>query len=178
MGQEAACPSWGSGAAKENLFFCAFCTTIGVLLAAPNMECLTNRRESITAYVDPNSGGMLFQALAASFAAISGPPLSFSLQIRAGFACAKRASSDRLSGEVEEALAPDLADDQPWRVWPRPMKLLILGFDAFASYGPDLFISDFPGHRASADTGLGKWGPETPAPNRHRSPRATSEEPR
>ena len=35
----------------------------------------------------------------------------------------------------------------------------------FVAYGPDLVIGYSPGYRASADTGLGKWGPETLAPN-------------
>jgi hypothetical protein len=42
------------------------------------------------AYIDPNTGGMLFQALAASFAVITGMALLFSRQIRAGFARARR----------------------------------------------------------------------------------------
>ena len=35
-----------------------------------------------------------------------------------------------------------------------------------AAYGPDLVVGYSPGYRASADTGLGRWGPETLAPNR------------
>lgn len=42
------------------------------------------------AYIDPNTGGMIFQALAAGFALISGGILLFSRQIRAGFARLKR----------------------------------------------------------------------------------------
>ena len=34
------------------------------------------------AYIDPNTGGMLFQALAASFAVLTGAALLFSRQIR------------------------------------------------------------------------------------------------
>jgi hypothetical protein len=42
------------------------------------------------AYIDPNTGGILFQALAASFALISGVILIFSRQIRAGIARLRR----------------------------------------------------------------------------------------
>jgi hypothetical protein len=42
------------------------------------------------AYIDPNTGGMLFQALAASFAVLTGAALVFSRQIRAGLASVRR----------------------------------------------------------------------------------------
>ncbi|HNT73733.1 MAG TPA: hypothetical protein PKH77_01800 [Anaerolineae bacterium] len=42
------------------------------------------------AYIDPNTGGMLFQVLAAGFALLSGGVLIFSRQIRTGFARLKR----------------------------------------------------------------------------------------
>ena len=64
------------------------------------------------AYIDPNTGGIIFQALAASLAAISGLALIFSRQIRAGFARARRYFRERLGGEAEEAPAPDQPDDQ------------------------------------------------------------------
>jgi hypothetical protein len=38
------------------------------------------------AYIDPNTGGMLFQILATSFAVISGIALVFARQIRVAFA--------------------------------------------------------------------------------------------
>jgi hypothetical protein len=41
-------------------------------------------------YIDPNTGGILFQALAASLAAISGILLIFSRQIRQGIAKLRR----------------------------------------------------------------------------------------
>jgi hypothetical protein len=41
-------------------------------------------------YIDPNTGGLLFQALAAAFAVLSGFVLLFSRQIRAAFARARR----------------------------------------------------------------------------------------
>jgi len=46
------------------------------------------------AYVDPNVGGMLFQALAAGFAVLSGIALLFSRQIRMFFARMRRARRD------------------------------------------------------------------------------------
>ena len=64
------------------------------------------------AYIDPNTGGMLFQALAASLAVISGLALLFSRQIRAGLARARRAFRERLGGEAEGTPAPDQEDDQ------------------------------------------------------------------
>jgi hypothetical protein len=47
------------------------------------------------AYIDPNTGGILFQALAVSFAVISGALLVFSRQIRNGFARARRRLRER-----------------------------------------------------------------------------------
>ncbi len=41
-------------------------------------------------YIDPNTGGILFQALAAVFVAISGVLLIFSGRIRAYFATLRR----------------------------------------------------------------------------------------
>ena len=41
-------------------------------------------------YIDPNTGGVLFQALAAGFAVISGVLLVFSGKIREGFARLRR----------------------------------------------------------------------------------------
>jgi hypothetical protein len=65
------------------------------------------------AYIDPNTGGILFQALAASLAVISGLALLFSRQIRAGFARAQRFFRERLDGEAEEAPGLEPRDDQP-----------------------------------------------------------------
>ncbi len=42
------------------------------------------------AYIDPNTGGMLFQLLAVLFAALSGAVLVFSRQIKSAFARLKR----------------------------------------------------------------------------------------
>ena len=41
-------------------------------------------------YIDPNTGGVLFQVLAALFAVISGVVLVFSSKIRAGIARMRR----------------------------------------------------------------------------------------
>jgi len=41
-------------------------------------------------YIDPNTGGVLFQALAAAFAVLSGVLLIFSSKIRAGIAKLRR----------------------------------------------------------------------------------------
>jgi hypothetical protein len=47
------------------------------------------------AYIDPNTGGMLFQALAAGLAALSGLVLIFSRQIRTGLARLNRYLRER-----------------------------------------------------------------------------------
>ena len=53
-------------------------------------------------YVDPNTGGMLFQILAASFVVISGFILVFSSKIRMFFARLKReSSSDPDIGDID-----------------------------------------------------------------------------
>jgi hypothetical protein len=49
-------------------------------------------------YIDPNTGGALFQALAAGFVAIMGTLLVFSGKIRAGIARLRR----RMRGEQDE----------------------------------------------------------------------------
>jgi|DewCreStandDraft_4_1066084.scaffolds.fasta_scaffold308238_1 hypothetical protein len=49
-------------------------------------------------YIDPNTGGMLFQVLAAGFALITGAALVFSAKIRAALARLRRASR-RETGE-------------------------------------------------------------------------------
>ena len=54
---------------------------------------------TIEAYIDPNTGGMLFQILAVLFAAFSGILLFFSRQIKTTFARLMR----RLRGDTEES---------------------------------------------------------------------------
>lgn len=54
------------------------------------------------AYIDPNTGGILFQALAASFAVISGVILIFSRQIRAGLARVRRRLRSQGDGTESE----------------------------------------------------------------------------
>ena len=63
------------------------------------------------AYIDPNEGGMLFQALAAGFAVISGILLLFSRQIRMAIGRVRRSlrsteSIDQLSSK-ESAVKDD-----------------------------------------------------------------------
>lgn len=57
-------------------------------------------------YIDPNSGGMLFQALLVLFGVISGSILIFSSRIKMGFARLMRSFRER-SDE-----SSDLADDE------------------------------------------------------------------
>lgn len=54
------------------------------------------------AYIDPNTGGILFQALAASFAVISGVILIFSRHIRNGFTRARRRLRERFGADEPE----------------------------------------------------------------------------
>ena len=56
-------------------------------------------KQTIEAYIDPNTGGMLFQILAVLFAAFSGILLFFSRQIKTTFARLMR----RLRGDKEES---------------------------------------------------------------------------
>lgn len=60
-------------------------------------------------YIDPNTGGMLFQVLATGFALLTGGVLLFARQIRAGFSRLKRwfrerkqAKVDSSGGEIQE----------------------------------------------------------------------------
>jgi hypothetical protein len=48
------------------------------------------------AYIDPNTGGLLFQLFAALFAVLSGSALVFSRQVRSGFARVRRTLRWRL----------------------------------------------------------------------------------
>ena len=53
-------------------------------------------------YIDPNSGGILFQALAAAFVAVSGVVLVFSGRIRSYFSRLRRKSREGKKDEGEE----------------------------------------------------------------------------
>lgn len=53
-------------------------------------------------YIDPNTGGVLFQALAASLAAITGILLIFSRQIRQGIARLRRGARKDENEETKE----------------------------------------------------------------------------
>ena len=50
-------------------------------------------------YIDPNTGGMLFQVLAVVFALFSGVFLVFSSKIRAGIAKLRRRKEDQADQE-------------------------------------------------------------------------------
>ncbi|MBN1875712.1 MAG: hypothetical protein JXA33_15920 [Anaerolineae bacterium] len=71
---------------------------------------------AVFGYFDPNTGGLLFQVLATSFAMLSGIALLFSRQIRAVFGRVRRFLHDRLShgdADVQEAqIAPESPDLQ------------------------------------------------------------------
>lgn len=51
---------------------------------------LVSARAALAGYIDPNTGGLLFQMLAVGFAFFSGIMLLFSRQIRMAFARARR----------------------------------------------------------------------------------------
>lgn len=53
-------------------------------------------------YIDPNTGGILFQALAVGLAAISGVLLVFSRKIREGIAKLRRAGRKDETEETKE----------------------------------------------------------------------------
>ncbi len=59
-------------------------------------------------YIDPNTGGMLFQLLAVFLAVFSGILFFFSRQIRAGFARLRRT----IKHEPAEEVKPDNPEDQ------------------------------------------------------------------
>jgi hypothetical protein len=54
------------------------------------------------AYIDPNTGGMLFQALATSLAVFTGLALMFSRQIRTLFARARRSLREAFGREEQQ----------------------------------------------------------------------------
>jgi hypothetical protein len=60
-------------------------------------------------YIDPNTGGAIFQALAVFFTVISGVVLLFSGRIRMWWARLRRSRSEKSqdSGEVENLSRPD-----------------------------------------------------------------------
>ena len=53
-------------------------------------------------YIDPTSGGVLFQALAAAFVAVSGVVLLFSGRIRAYISQMRRKSREGKQGGAEQ----------------------------------------------------------------------------
>ncbi len=60
-------------------------------------------------YIDPNSGGMLFQVLAVMFGTISAIVLFFSGRIRMLWARLRRRSRERDEGDPEESERPEEA---------------------------------------------------------------------
>lgn len=62
------------------------------------------------AYIDPNTGGMLFQFLAVAFASLSAIVLIFSRQIRTFFARASRALRGNSERRSESALASEATE--------------------------------------------------------------------
>ena len=62
-------------------------------------------------YIDPNTGGMLFQALAAAFALLSGVALVFSRQIRAALARFRRFVRESF-GDDEETQSSEPASER------------------------------------------------------------------
>jgi hypothetical protein len=63
-------------------------------------------------YIDPNTGGMLFQILAVAFAALSGLVLFFSGKIRMFFAKLRRRVREA-SGELDEQVTDQDVDRTP-----------------------------------------------------------------
>lgn len=62
-------------------------------------------RRIITGYIDPNTGGMLFQLLAVLFGLLSGVLVFFSARIRMAFARVRRYLRER--GEEDQAQTRD-----------------------------------------------------------------------
>lgn len=62
-------------------------------------------------YIDPNTGGVLFQALAAGFALLSGIALVFSRQIRAALARFRRFVRESLSGDEDNTPSTEPASE-------------------------------------------------------------------
>lgn len=69
----------------------------GILIGLLALAVLTPYAEA--GYVDPNTGGLLFQLLAASFALISGFILIFARRIRMALARAARILRERFGDE-------------------------------------------------------------------------------
>lgn len=67
-------------------------------------------RRIMTGYIDPNTGGMLFQFLAVAFALLSTVFLFFSGQIKALFARLRRSARER-GIEDDETSGDEPADD-------------------------------------------------------------------
>jgi hypothetical protein len=64
-------------------------------------------------YIDPNTGGMLFQVLATLLAVFSGILLLFSSKIRAGIARLRRSTrgEDKNESDVPETSSPEITEN-------------------------------------------------------------------
>ncbi len=72
---------------------------------------LTNTELQTPCYIDPNTGGMIFQLLAVFLAVFSGVLFFFSRQIRTGFARLRRMiQGDKSADKAENA--PEKPEDQ------------------------------------------------------------------
>lgn len=58
-------------------------------------------------YIDPNTGGMLFQTLAILFGVFSAVILFFSSRIRIAFAKLRRQIRERTGSEAEKSISDD-----------------------------------------------------------------------
>jgi hypothetical protein len=79
----------------KRALFCKVCILVLLLSWAGTRPVL--------AYIDPNTGGMLFQVLATAFALLSGVALVFSRQIRMAAAKLGRSLRGLLGHETEGA---------------------------------------------------------------------------
>lgn len=82
--------------ATASVFLLSFITFVGIqsVYAAP------------TAYIDPNTGGMLFQILAVAFTLLSGVIFFFSSRIKMTFARLLRTFREK-DGDAAQETAPD-----------------------------------------------------------------------
>jgi hypothetical protein len=66
-------------------------------------DLIFEQMKGMEMYIDPNTGGMLFQILAVAFAALSGLVLFFSGKIRMFFARLRRRAREAASDQEEQA---------------------------------------------------------------------------
>ena len=73
---------------------------------------IVEQMKGMEMYIDPNTGGMLFQILAVAFAALSGLVLFFSGKIRMFFAKLRRRAREAASDQ-EEQVSNQAVDSNP-----------------------------------------------------------------